>query len=126
MEIATDVVVDLEDRPHSFAAFAEALALAGITLEGMCGLYVDGTGIDHVLLDDVERARGALSDAGFRIRAERDVLVLDVRGRSRELARVARQLADAGVEIELVYTAGERRLVLGVDDVANARAALTT
>ena len=51
-----DLVVDLEGRPHGLVAFAETLAAAGLNVEGMCGLYADGTGIDHVLVEDVEAA----------------------------------------------------------------------
>jgi hypothetical protein len=41
------------------------------------------------------------------------------------VAQVARHIADAGVNIELAYTTfGGVRLVLGVDDLAKARAAV--
>ena len=40
------------------------------------------------------------------------------------VGRVARRMADAGVNITIVYLATETRLVLGVDDLEKARAAL--
>jgi hypothetical protein len=56
---------------------------------------------------------------------EREVIVVDVEDRPGTMAQVARKIADAGVNIELVYTTfGGVRLVLGVDDFAKARAAV--
>ena len=34
------------------AAFAETMAAAGLNIEGMCGLYAGGAGIDLVLVED--------------------------------------------------------------------------
>jgi hypothetical protein len=119
-----DLVVDLEGLPHGLAAFAETMAAAGLNTEGMCGLYMDGVGIDHVLVEDAESARRALADAGFETGAERDVLVVELEDRPGALADVARRIADAGVDVDLVYLATRTRLVFGVDDLDAAGAAL--
>jgi hypothetical protein len=119
-----DLVVDLESRPHGLAAFAEALAAAGINIEGMCGLYADGTGIDHVLVEDVEAAKRVLATVGFETGAERDVLVVELEDRPGALAEVARRVAEAGVDVDLIYLATRTRLVLGVDDLEAATAVL--
>jgi hypothetical protein len=126
VNIATDITVDLEDRPHALAAFVETMAAAGVEIEGFCGLYADGAGIDHVLVDDLPTARQALSELGMRITGERSVLVLDVDAKTFEFARFARRLASAGdgVDVDLVYLATRGRLVLGVDDITDATAAL--
>lgn len=56
---------------------------------------------------------------------ERDVLVVDVEDRPGTMGEVARRIGEAGVNIEPVYaTFGAVRLVLGVDDLDKARAAL--
>ena len=53
------------------------------------------------------------------------MLVVDVEDRPGSMDEVARRIGDAGVNIDLVYTTfGEVRLVLGVDDMDKARAAL--
>jgi hypothetical protein len=53
------------------------------------------------------------------------VLVVDVEDRPGTTGEVARKIADAGVNIDLVYTTfGGVRLVLGVDDLERARAAI--
>jgi hypothetical protein len=78
-------------------------------------------------VDDVDATRAALSEAGIEVTGERDVLVVDVEDRPGTMGEVARRIGDAGANIELVYTTfGAVRLVLGVDDLEKARAALWT
>ena len=69
--------------------------------------------------------RAVLGEAGIEVGGERDVLVVDIEDRPGTMGEVARRIASAGVNIELVYTTfGAVRLVLGVDDLDKARAAL--
>jgi hypothetical protein len=119
-----DFIVDLEDRPHGLAAFGETMAAAGVNIEGICGLYPDGKGIHHVLVEDVEAAMEALTRAGFEVFGPRDVLIVDLEDRPGALGEVARRVAEAGVEVDLLYLATRTRLVLGVDDLPAAGAAL--
>ena len=66
----------------------------------------------------------ALEGAGFAAVEERDVLVVDIEDRPGALGETARKLADAGVNIELVYLASGTRLVIGAADLGAVRAAL--
>ena len=120
-----DFIVDLEDRPHGLAVFAEVMAAAGLNIEGVCSVFADDRRVDHVLVEDVERAIEALADAGFEVFGPRDVLLLDLEDRPGTLADVAGRIADAGVDIDLAYFATRTRLVLGVDDLEKAREALS-
>jgi hypothetical protein len=118
-----DLTVTLENRPGTLADLGEATGGAGINIEGVCG-SIDG-GAVHILVDDVDATRAALSDAGIEVSGERDVLVVDVDDRPGAMGEVARRFAGAGANIELVYTTfGAVRLVLGVDDLDKARGAL--
>jgi hypothetical protein len=120
-----DLTVILEDRPGTLGDLGEATGRAGINIEGVSGTTEGGQGVIHILVDDAHATRAALSDAGVEIRGESDVLVLDVEDRPGTMGEVARRLGNAGVNIELAYTTfGGVRLVLGVDDVDKARAAL--
>jgi hypothetical protein len=119
-----DLTMILEDRPGQLADLGEATGNAGINIEGVCGMQ-EGGGAVHILVEDEAAARSALSGAGLEVGGERDVLVVDVEDLPGALGEVARKIGDAGVNIELVYTTfGEVRLVLGVDDIDKARAAL--
>jgi hypothetical protein len=119
-----DLTVNLEDRPGRLADLGEATGNAGINIEGICGTQEGGNAV-HILVQDETAARAALSEARFDVGEERDVLVVDIEDRPGSMGEVARRIGDAGVNIELLYTTfGGVRLVLGVDDIDKARAAL--
>jgi len=64
----------------------------------------------------------ALEAAGIQVLAEREVLVQrlkqDVPG---QLGLLARRMAEAGVNIEVLYSDHDHRLILVVDDLARGR-----
>ena len=120
-----DLTITLEDRPGRLAELGEATGKAGINIEGMCATSGGGRAEVHVLVDDAAAAREALGSAGIEVEAESDVLVIDVEDRPGTMGEVARKVAEAGVNIGLVYvTFGGVKLVLGVDDLDRARSAL--
>jgi hypothetical protein len=124
--MAKDLTILLEDRPGTMADVGEALGKAGVNIEGLCGFPCEGKGIGHVLVEDdaaAVAARDALEGIGLEVRRERQVLVLEIEDRPGALGEVSRRMADAGVNIDLVYLATKTRLVLGVDDVDKARTA---
>lgn len=118
-----DLTVILQDRPGTLATAAEALGKAGVNIEGNCGFPCGGEGVWHVLVEDAAAARKALQSAGFTVRAERDVLVVEVPDRPGELGKAARRIANTGANIDLVYLTTRMRVVIGVDDLAKARQA---
>jgi hypothetical protein len=123
--MATDLTVILQNRPGTIADAGEAAGKAGINLLGACGFPCDGEGILHVLVeDDAATARSAFEGAGLEVRDEREVLVVDIQDQAGELGRVLRRVADAGVNVDLLYLATDTRLVIGPDDIDRARAAL--
>src|SRR5688572_26608361 len=122
--MAKDITVILKDVPGTFASMGEALGNAGINIEGICGFPAAGEGICHILVEDTAGARSAIEGAGHEIRDERDVLVVDVENKPGEVGRVTRKLADAGINLDLIYPTNKGQLVLGADDVDKARAAI--
>lgn len=123
--MAKDLTVVLEDRPGTLAALGEALGKAGINIEGACGFPSEGKGVAHVLVEDAAAARRALQQVGLQVQAERDVIVMDIPDRPGALGQIARKVANAGVNVDVVYLATRTRVVLGVNDPAKARAALS-
>ena len=119
-----DLTVILEDRPATLADVGEALGKAGINIEGGCGFPCEGEGVLHILVEDVTAAPRALEEIGLEVRGERQVLVLEVEDRPGALGEVSRRIANAGVNIDLVYLATNSRLVIGADDLDKARAAV--
>jgi hypothetical protein len=74
-------------------------------------------------VEDAGAARTAIEGAGVSVVDERDVLLLDVTDKPGELGAIARRMADAGVNIDLVYLSARGQLVLGVDNLEKARSA---
>ena len=123
----TNLTVVLNDEPGQLATLGEATGAAGVNIEGMCAFTGEGRGIIHLLIADdaVERAIVALENAGMGIADQRDVLVVDVANRPGSLGELARELAAADVNIELLYTTfGGIKVVIATDDLANAITAL--
>ncbi len=119
--MAKELTVNLpEDKPGTFARAADALGRAGVNIEGV----TEVKGTVHFLVQDATAARKALEGAGFKIQAERDVLVIEIADRPGELARITRKIADAGVNLEAVYMATKTRVVIAANDPLKARQAL--
>jgi hypothetical protein len=113
-----DLTVNLVDRPGSLAQLGETLGAAGINIEGLCGVPGGGEAVVHLLIEDPQAARNALTAAGIECGAEKEVEVVSMVDEPGELGRHMRRVADAGVNIDLVYLATNTRLVLGSPDLA--------
>ncbi|MEW5992540.1 MAG: ACT domain-containing protein [Chloroflexota bacterium] len=122
--MATDLTIGLVDRPGSLAKASDVLGRAGVNIDAAAGYVCEGEGVFHVLVGDAERARRALIDSGFEIQAERHVVTVAVENRPGEAARILRRLAEAQVNIDLLYTTLDGALVLGAEDLAALRAAM--
>jgi hypothetical protein len=101
----------------------EALGRAGVSVEGGGAWVVDDRGVAHFLFIDGTAARRALEAGGIRVLAERDVVVLrlkqDVPG---QLGLLTRRMAEAEVNIEVLYSDHDHQLILVVDDFARGQA----
>jgi hypothetical protein len=117
-----DLALRLENRPGALAEMGEALGAAGVSVEGGGAWVVDGQGIAHFLVADAAAARAALIAVGIEVLADREVVVqrLD-QEQPGQLGKLARRMADAGVNIEVLYSDHENRLILVVDDVERGR-----
>jgi hypothetical protein len=125
--VPTDLTVVLRDEPGELARLGASTGAAGVNIEGMCAFTGEGRGLIHVLIADelVRRAVSALEEAGLGVVDEREVLVVDIEDRPGSLGELARELAEANVNIELLYTTfGGVRVVIATDDMDSARAAL--
>jgi hypothetical protein len=123
----TDLTLILHDQPGELARMGEVAGAAGVNIRGLAAFTGEGRGVIHVLVDDdaVARAREALKGAGLGIADEREVLVVDIQDRPGSLGELARELAEANVNVDLAYTTfGGVKIVIATDDLDNARAAL--
>jgi hypothetical protein len=118
-----DLTIALENRPGALAEMGDALGRAGVSIEGGGAFVVNGEGVAHFLFNDGVAARKALEAAGIRVVAEREVLVQRLnQAQPGQLGKLTRLMAEAGVNIEALYSDHDHQLILVVDDDARGRA----
>jgi hypothetical protein len=126
--MATDFEIVLEDRPGELARVGEALGDAGVNIEGIAGFGFEGRGIIHLLVEDAAAARSALGSAGVSVNRESEAMVTELpagaASRPGEMGRMARAVADAGVNFEAIYLATGNRAVAVTSDNEKTRATL--
>lgn len=112
-----DLTVELVNRPGALAEMGEALARAGVSIEGGGAWVIDGKGIAHFLFCDGNAARCALESVGIRVIAQREVLVQRLKQDTPgQLGKLTRRMAEAGVNIEVLYSDHDHQMILLVDD----------
>ena len=118
-----DLAIRLENRPGALAEMGEALGSAGVSVEGGGGFVVNGEGIAHFLFEDGAAARRALEAKGIEVLAEREVVVQRLKqDQPGQLGKISRMMAEAGVNIEVIYSDHQNQLILVVDDIEKGRA----
>ena len=122
--MAYDITVIIDDLPGTLAQVGETLGNAGINIDGYCSFPSGGKSYLHVLVEDVAGARSAFQGIGLEIAQEREVLTIDMEDRPGTLGEVARRVADAGVNIDMVYMGTNSRLVVAAYDLEKARSAI--
>jgi len=117
-----DLAIVLEHRPGALAEMGEALGRAGVSIEGGGAWLAGDKAVAHFLFSEGAPARKALEAAGIKVLAEREVVTVRLKqGVPGQLGKLARRMADAGVNIEVQYSDHDHRLILVVDDVPRAR-----
>jgi hypothetical protein len=117
-----DLAILLDHRPGALAELGTALGQAGVSIEGGGAWVVDGRGVAHFLFADATAAAEALEAAGIEVKDAREVIVLRLQqGVPGQLGALTRRMADAGVNIEVLYSDHNNQLILVVDDLARGR-----
>ena len=118
-----DLATLLDNRPGALADMGAALGHAGISIEGGGAWVAGNQGAAHFLFEDGEAARTALEAAGLCVLEVREVIVQRLRQAvPGQLGQLTRRMADAGVNIEVLYSDHDNQLVLVVDDLEKGRA----
>ncbi len=116
-----DVTIQLENKPGALAAMGECLGRAGVSVEGGGAWVVGAYGTAHFLFQDGNAARSALEDAGIKVIAVRDVVVQRLKQEvPGQLGQLTRRMADAGINIEVLYSDHDGQLILVVDKLEQA------
>jgi len=120
-------IVDLKNKPGELAKVTEAIAAKGINLSGFTGATCGDSGSVVLTSNDETSTRQALSAAGYKAR-EVELVQASIADRPGGLAEAARQLANAGVNIEAAIptgtSGGNVTVAFATDNPAKAKTAL--
>jgi hypothetical protein len=122
--MAFDLVIDIENTPGALAIVAAAISDAGVNIAAATFTGAGERAELHILVKHAEAARHSLAISHVAVTREREVVVVDVEDRPGVLADLARKVAEAGINLDLVYVATRNRVVFGATDLAGLRAAL--
>ena len=116
-----DIEMRMNNRPGELARIGQALGHAGVSVEGG-GMFLAGeVGVAHFLVDGPDTARAALTRAGIEVAAIREPLTLRLdQDQPGQLGALTGAMAEAGVNIEALYSDHDHQLILLVDDPATA------
>lgn len=98
----TEFVVNMENSPGMLASLTEALAGFGVNIEALAAYGHDGEGTVRLITSDAPTTRRVLSEAALH-HEEHTVLTAQLPHRPGELARLTREIANVGVNIDAIY-----------------------
>jgi len=125
MHIATQLAIFLENRPGTLARVCEALAEANVNIYAVSTSDTVDHTVVRMVVSDARKALYLFEERGVLV-VENEVLMVEADNRPGALARIARKLADAKVNIEYCYCASDPDAKRGVIVIrpSNAKKAL--
>jgi len=108
-----DLEINLENNVGSLALMGETLGKNKISLKGG-GVFQNGdTSIAHFLVEEAERAKVVLAEAGITVTKINDVIIQKLRQDvSGQLGMFCRKLADANINILTQYSDHSNQLIM--------------
>jgi hypothetical protein len=121
--MATDLRIVLPNRPGTAAELCEAIARAGVNIEGASGDMRPGErwAYVHVLVEDAAGARRVAEELGFEVLHERRAELIEIENRPGALAEVLRRYSDNEINIDVLYMACDNRLVVSTEEMLDER-----
>ncbi|MBI4601847.1 MAG: hypothetical protein HY721_07785 [Planctomycetes bacterium] len=119
--------ITVGNRPGELARVAENLSRKDVNIKAIAASASGGTVTLHLIGHDIEATRAGLTEMRAQF-TEREVIPLLLEDKAGALAVVAKQLADAGINIDAIYLTGKAddliELALAVEDVKKAKKVL--
>ena len=98
-------LIELEDKPGALADVAEAIAAKGVNVISVSGSTCGDKGRIAIATDDNAQTRAALGELPFTFE-QKEITTTTLKNVPGALAKAARQLANAGVNVESVLLMG--------------------
>ena len=127
MEIATQLALFLNNQPGTLARVCDSLSEANINIYALSTSDTVDHSVVRMVVSDPRRALMIFEERGALV-VESDVIMMENSNKPGSLAKVARKLGEAGVNIEYAYCATSSRAKKGllILRVSNAKKALKT
>ncbi|MFQ6106153.1 MAG: hypothetical protein ACE5QF_00990 [Thermoplasmata archaeon] len=109
-----------ENKRGELARIAEALAQSSVNIEAIASENSHPRSFLRIVTNDVNTTKKALSREGYEFE-EKNIIVVDLIDRPGELAKLAKRMARAGVNIESIYLLEKARVALAVDKPDDAK-----
>jgi len=122
--MAFDLVIEIPNEPGALEKVTTAISDAGVNIAAATCTGPAETAELHILVKHAEAAKHALAITNLAVTGEREVVVVEAHDQPGELADMARKVAQAGINIDLLYVATRNRVVFGAKDLDGLRAAL--
>lgn len=122
--MAIDLVIHVDNEPGALARVATAVSDAGVNLAAATCTGPGEKADLHILVKHAEAAKRVLAIEGLIVLEEREVVVVDADDKPGALADLARKVASAGIDLDLVYVATGTRVVFGSPDLDGLKRAL--
>lgn len=119
-----DLTIEVENEPGALAVVTRAISDAGVNISAATFTKPGDKAELHILVPHAEAARHALAISNLAVTGEREVVVVEAKDRPGELADLARKVAEAGINLDLVYVATRTRVVFGAEDLDALKAVL--
>jgi hypothetical protein len=119
--------VFLSNKPGELARVTEALAARAVNIMAIASESGTDRPFLRIVTNDASTAQKALNTAGFSFE-QNGVISVELLDRPGELAKIAKRLARAQVNVESLYIIGKKsgktELAVAVDDEKKAKKAL--
>ncbi len=119
--------IHVEDKPGELARVTESLASRAVNIKAIASEVAGGKAFLRVVTGDVTTTEKALSEAAIGYE-QNDILNISLMDRPGELAKVAKKLGKAKINIHSIYIIGQKNgkteVALVVDDMNRAKGLL--
>ena len=100
------ITVLTENRVGALSDVCTELANVGVNIKSITAQGQGDYGIIRLVPEDVNTAKYVLEKAGFKLTVS-DILIVSLADRPGEMAKIARKLSNAGVDVECIYILGK-------------------
>jgi hypothetical protein len=125
MATGKQLSVTMDNAPGRLAIMGAAFAAKNVNILAFISIAHEGRSLVRMIVDNVPAAKKALQGVGYAY-TEEQVLLTKLANRAGTLARIAKRLGDAGVNIDYAYLGAEPRssqqlVVLSASDFDRAK-----